>query len=339
MLAGTMALSLCACGGKAPEKSVAPEMPKTTAQEEIVKKSPAEMSKYIYEQDTAILDDDIRAQINLHNANWHNLCGETVALGIYSTMDEGASITDMAQKTGDELGLTAKDAVLVVITDTGDNYLGVGEESMLNEADITLTLTQGYDDLKAGILAKYLELNEYYMFNTKPAEPTTPTEKESEGPTKESTDQSIANDIIANFEQTMTDAGYIVIDVSDFNQEVYPDAKVVQAGNGHITFYILQGSADDTDNFWFFYYNKLLEFAPSGKFTQKYVPSDLTQPKSVYGTAVEVGEDGAETSIYYRADCIENMCIAASAAEDSYASSIDDLFESLGVPKNDNIVY
>lgn len=339
-------MALCGCGDKGPTDAGKtshpdPDASKPPVQSEIDKKSPAEMSAYLYEQGTGILDDDVRAQLNVYAANWHNLCGESVALGIFPAVDEGASISDMAQKVADDLGLTAKDTVLVVIADSGDNYLGVGQDSILNEADITLSLAPGYDNLKTAILAKYMELNEFYMDNTAPVETEPPAGngENNDGEQGESTsDEEIADAIMENFQTVMTDSGYIVIDVSDFNQEMYPDAKVIQAGNGFVTFYILQGSEEDTDNFWFFYYNKLLEFAPAGKFTQKYAPADLSQPKSVYGTTVEDTEDG-EVSNYYRADCIGDVCIAASAPDDTYADQIDSLFAELGVPKNDNIVY
>lgn len=129
--------------------------------------------------------------------------------------------------------------------------------------------------------------------------------------------------------------------MSDYNQENYPGATVWQASNGGITTFCISGSRDDAESFWLFYYDKLINGAADGKFTQKYVPSDLDQPRSVYGYMAEPDDSDstADPIIYYRADLIGDVCVTASATDESQVDTITQFFNTIGVPQNENVVY
>lgn len=138
----------------------------------------------------------------------------------------------------------------------------------------------------------------------------------------------IGEAVFAAFPQYMDANGFIQVDVSDMNQEMYPGAKVLQAGDGTCEFYIISGTTDDADNFWFFYYNDALHNAEAGDFLQKYVPEDMSQPRSVAATV---------NGVYFRSDIIGGVAIVGSA-QPELAGYIDQVFTELGVPENNNIV-
>ena len=87
----------------------------------------------------------------------------------------------------------------------------------------------------------------------------------------------------------------------------------------------------------------LINGAAKGTFTQKYVPSDLSQPRSVSGTLDEDSVEPSTTTetpqVYFRCDKVGNVAICGSSASADDASTIDDIFSQLGVPENNNIVY
>ena len=106
---------------------------------------------------------------------------------------------------------------------------------------------------------------------------------------------------------------------------------------------MVNGSDDAADYFWYFYYDKLINGAAKGKFTQKYVPSDLSQPRSVAGTldsdSIEESSTTEDPQVYFRCDKIGGLAICGSSTSADDASLIDDIFSQLGVPENNNIVY
>ena len=148
------------------------------------------------------------------------------------------------------------------------------------------------------------------------------------GPFTEIQLNSIAEKVFNNFQQTMENKGYVCLDVSEMNQGTYPGATVLQGGDENLTYYILSGTANDADTFWFFYYNMALQSAEDGTFIQKYVPEDMNQPRSVMAVV-----DGK----YFRCDIIGAVTVVGQSVP-SYATSIDETFADMGVPENLNKV-
>lgn len=148
------------------------------------------------------------------------------------------------------------------------------------------------------------------------------------GPFTEIQLNSIAEKVFDNFQPTMEGKGYVCLDVSEMNQGTYPGATVLQGGDENLTYYILSGTANDADMFWFFYYNMALQSAEDGTFIQKYVPEDMNQPRSVMAVV-----DGR----YFRCDIIGAITVVGQGAP-SYAMSIDEAFADMGVPENPNQV-
>ena len=155
-------------------------------------------------------------------------------------------------------------------------------------------------------------------------------------------DQDVKN-IYDNFQDVSAKNGLVAIDVSEFNQDAYPGASIWQASDGNVSLLMVNGSDDAADYFWYFYYDKLINGAAKGKFTQKYVPTDLSQPRSVAGTldtdSIEESSTTENPQVYFRCDKIGGLAICGSSTSADDASLIDDIFSQLGVPENNNIVY
>lgn len=47
----------------------------------------------------------------------------------------------------------------------------------------------------------------------------------------------------------------------------------------------------------------------------------------------------ADPIIYYRADLIGDVCVTASATDESQVDTITQFFNTIGVPQNENVVY
>ena len=47
----------------------------------------------------------------------------------------------------------------------------------------------------------------------------------------------------------------------------------------------------------------------------------------------------ADPIIYYRADLIGDVCVTASATDESQVDTITQFFNAIGVPQNENVVY
>lgn len=342
ILGSVMLLSLTACGhGNNQQGSMASdEQPNrtvedTTSNSATGSTTPDEADIYL-DDNANIIGSDLRAKIDLYNANWKNITGEVVALTIVDT--PSTSIDTEATRVRENLGLSDKDSVLCVTT-SGDSFLSIGSESKLNEAGITLNLDNSLS-LTDAIASKYEEMNTFYMNNESSTNEATGASGSSSASTDWTTD---AKNIYNNFEDVAAKNGLIAIDVSDRNQEVYPGASVWQASNGTISFLMVSGEDDASDYFWYYYYDMLINGAAKGTFTQKYVPSDLSQPRSVSGTLDEDSVEPSTTTetpqVYFRCDKVGNVAICGSSTSADDASTIDDIFSQLGVPENNNIVY
>lgn len=340
ILSGAMLLSLTACGHSDKKGNSDTDTQQGSAVEDTTANSgngtgsvsPEDADIYL-DDNVNIISSDLRAKVDLYNANWSNLAGEVVALTVVETPT--TSIDAEAERVRQNLGLHNQDSVLCVAT-SGDSFLSIGETSRLNEANITLNLDNGLP-LADAIAAKYEEMNDFYMSSGSETASDSNTSTDST-----EWDQDVKN-IYDNFQDVSVKNGLIAIDVSEYNQEVYPGASIWQASDGNVSLLMVNGSDDAADYFWYFYYDKLINGAAKGKFTQKYVPTDLSQPRSVAGTLDEDSIEESSTTenpqVYFRCDKIGGLAICGSSTSADDASLIDDIFSQLGVPENNNIVY
>lgn len=340
ILSGAMLLSLTACGHSDKKGNSDTDTQQGSAVEDTTANSgngtgsvsPEDADIYL-DDNANIISSDLRAKVDLYNANWSNLAGEVVALTVVETPT--TSIDAEAERVRQNLGLHNQDSVLCVAT-SGDSFLSFGETSRLNEANITLNLDNGLP-LADAIAAKYEEMNDFYMSSGSETASDSNTSTDST-----EWDQDVKN-IYDNFQDVSVKNGLIAIDVSEYNQEVYPGASIWQASDGNVSLLMVNGSDDAADYFWYFYYDKLINGAAKGKFTQKYVPTDLSQPRSVAGTLDEDSIEESSTTenpqVYFRCDKIGGLAICGSSTSADDASLIDDIFSQLGVPENNNIVY
>lgn len=340
ILSGAMLLSLTACGHSDKKGNSDTDTQQGSAVEDTTTNSgngtgsvsPEDADIYL-DDNANIIGSDLRAKVDLYNANWSNLAGEVVALTVVETPT--TSIDAEAERVRQNLGLRSQDSVLCVAT-SGDSFLSIGETSRLNEANITLNLDNGLP-LADAIAAKYEDMNDFYMSSGSETASDSNTSTDST-----EWDQDVKN-IYDNFQDVSVKNGLIAIDVSEYNQEVYPGASIWQASDGNVSLLMVNGSDDAADYFWYFYYDKLINGSAKGKFTQKYVPTDLSQPRSVAGTLDEDSIEESTTTenpqVYFRCDKIGGLAICGSSTSADDASLIDDIFSQLGVPENNNIVY
>lgn len=340
ILSGAMLLSLTACGHSDKKGNSDTDTQQGSAVEDTTTNSgngtgsvsPEDADIYL-DDNANIISSDLRAKVDLYNANWSNLAGEVVALTVVETPT--TSIDAEAERVRQNLGLHSQDSVLCVAT-SGDSFLSIGETSRLNEANITLNLDNGLP-LADAIAAKYEEMNDFYMsIGSETASDSNTSTDSTEW------DQDVKN-IYDNFQDVSAKNGLVAIDVSEFNQDTYPGASIWQASDGNVSLLMVNGSDDAADYFWYFYYDKLINGAAKGKFTQKYVPTDLSQPRSVAGTldtdSIEESSTTENPQVYFRCDKIGGLAICGSSTSADDASLIDDIFSQLGVPENNNIVY
>ena len=140
----------------------------------------------------------------------------------------------------------------------------------------------------------------------------------------------LGDEIAEHFTETMQNAGYITADVTDWNREIYPDSTVLQAGDGHVTVFLLNGSVNDAETFWFNSYYHGLRDAASDEFIQKFEPDDFQRPRSV--EAVVDGE-------FFRCDIIGHVAILGNGQNSEQTqSAIAYAFDQIGVPENNNVV-
>ena len=290
--------------------------------------TPNDMSNYISDTD-GFLSDNTKEQIDLYNANWKNAYNQVVAVAVSDTEMAAGDLTALK----DQLGLTDRDSVIVVQSDTeGTVFFGENSPLLTSKIDTKISSTDD-TNLQSAILAKLAKMQNYL---------NTFVETPDSGERKTLAEwEQLGTQIFENYQNTVSAYGLLAADVSGYNQEIYPGASVWQASSGGITTFCISGSRDDAESFWQFYYDKLINGAANGKFTQKYVPSDLNQPRSVYGY-MEKGEESSSKEdpiIYYRADIVGNVCVTASATDESQIETITQFFNAIGVPENDNIVY
>lgn len=340
ILSGAMLLSLTACGHSDKKGNSDTDTQQGSAVEDTTTNpgngtdsvSPEDADIYL-DDNANIISSDLRAKVDLYNANWSNLAGEVVALTVVETPT--TSIDAEAERVRQNLGLHSQDSVLCVAT-SGDSFLSIGETSRLNEANITLNLDNGLP-LADAIAAKYEEMNDFYMSSGSETASDSNTSTDST-----EWDQDVKN-IYDNFQDVSAKNGLVAIDVSGFNQDAYPGASIWQASDGNVSLLMVNGSDDAADYFWYFYYDKLINGAAKGKFTQKYVPTDLSQPRSVAGTldtdSIEESSTTENPQVYFRCDKIGGLAICGSSTSADDASLIDDIFSQLGVPENNNIIY
>lgn len=340
ILSGAMLLSLTACGHSDKKGNSDTDTQQGSAVEDTTTNpgngtdsvSPEDADIYL-DDNANIIGSDLRAKVDLYNANWSNLAGEVVALTVVETPT--SSIDAEAERVRQNLGLHSQDSVLCVAT-SGDSFLSIGETSRLNEANITLNLDNGLP-LADAIAAKYEEMNNFYMSSGSETASDSNTSTDST-----EWDQDVKN-IYDNFQDVSAKNGLVAIDVSEFNQDAYPGASIWQASDGNVSLLMVNGSDDAADYFWYVYYDKLINGAAKGKFTQKYVPTDLSQPRSVAGTldtdSIEESSTTENPQVYFRCDKIGGLAICGSSTSADDASLIDDIFSQLGVPENNNIVY
>ena len=266
ILSGAMLLSLTACGHSDKKGNSDTDTQQGSAVEDTTANSgngtgsvsPEDADIYL-DDNANIISSDLRAKVDLYNANWSNLAGEVVALTVVETPT--TSIDAEAERVRQNLGLHNQDSVLCVAT-SGDSFLSIGETSRLNEANITLNLDNGLP-LADAIAAKYEEMNDFYMSSGSETASDSNTSTDST-----EWDQDVKN-IYDNFQDVSVKNGLIAIDVSEYNQEVYPGASIWQASDGNVSLLMVNGSDDAADYFWYFYYDKLINGAAKGKFTQK----------------------------------------------------------------------
>ena len=345
ILGSAMLLSLTACGHSDKKDNSDTDTQQGSAMEDTTANygngtgsvSPEDADIYL-DDNANIISSDLRAKVDLYNANWSNLAGEVVALTVVETPT--SSIDAEAERARQNLGLRSQDSVLCVAT-SGDSFLSIGATARLNEANITLNLDNGLP-LADAIEAKYEEMNNFYMSSGKNADESGTVSDDNTDTTSTEWDQDVKN-IYDNFQDVSVKNGLIAIDVSEYNQDVYPGASIWQASDGNVSLLMVNGSDDAADYFWYFYYDKLINGAAKGKFTQKYVPTDLSQPRSVTGTLDEDSIEESTTTenpqVYFRCDKIGGLAICGSSTSADDASLIDDIFSQLGVPENNNIVY
>lgn len=287
-----------------------------------------DMNSYVSDADS-LLTEDTKQRLDLYNANWKNVYDQVVAVIVNDTDMTEDTVTALKS----QLGLTDRDSI-VILKSSGEGNLYFGDESPLLTSKISTKLSVSADsDLQNTVITKFAEIQEYLTAfvetTTSSDDRKTLAEWEQEGA-----------QIFENYQNAVSDYGLLAVDVSEYNQEIYPGATVWQASNGGITTFCISGSRDDAESFWQFYYDKLINGAANGKFTQKYIPSDLDQPRSVYGymTVSDASSTTEDPIIYYRADIIGDICITASATEESQVETITQFFNAIGVPENNNIV-
>lgn len=289
--------------------------------------TPEDMASYIQDSNSLIAE-DTQKQIQLYNANWKNAYNQVVAIAI-TTEDPSESL---AKGLRTQMDLADRDSIILIKPD-GIGVLDIGSESPLCNSKIATDMKTSSDDIQSIILSKFAEINEYLSIYVNPVN--------SEGRKSFAEWEETGAQIFENYQNTVSAFNLLAADVSDYNQENYPGATVWQASNGGITTFCISGSRDDAESFWLFYYDKLINGAADGKFTQKYVPSDLDQPRSVYGYMAEPDDSDstADPIIYYRADLIGDVCVTASATDESQVDTITQFFNTIGVPQNENVVY
>lgn len=206
ILGSVMLLSLTACGhGNNQQGSMASdEQPNSTVEDTTNDSTtgnttPDEADVYL-EDNANIIGSDLRAKIDLYNANWKNITGEVVALTIVDT--PSTSIDSEAARVRENLGLSDKDSVLCVAT-SGDSFLSIGSESKLNKAGITLNLDNSLP-LADAIASKYEEMNTFYMNSETSSNEATGASGSSSASTDWTTD---AKNIYNNFEDVAAKTG------------------------------------------------------------------------------------------------------------------------------------
>lgn len=365
LASATLAVTIClsACGKtNNPTSSLNPGNSTTVESSTPAPEGSTDLEDMVTPEDVAALvQDDSKkvtdrtlSYINNCNANWFNMYGERVGLVVVPSIDTGVSIDMVGEDYIEKMELTSKDSLLVINADTSDSLLMVGENSLLMGSNVLPNLEQGLE-LDDAIFNKYNEINEAYMSQqssattdgagTDDSGSTQSSEGEPlSGPSEE--DISSGEEIYKTVETVLSEDGLPgLIDITDIagNSEAFPNSTIKETGDGNIKYQVLKGSTEDCDNYWFWYYNKItgedtvLDEDGKTTFVQRFDPTNLYKHKSIAGSVYTSSDDGSSEQTYYRADCIGNVVVAASA-DPAYAGIIDSIFEEFGFPDT-NTVY
>ena len=119
-----------------------------------------------------ILSTSVEDTLCLYNANWDERYQSLVAVAAV-TATEGQAIDDYAYSLANEIGLSARDALLVVDTGTSNAYLALGNDFLpsLTSSDVTGLLDQNLraplqaGNCGEGVLALFSALDQVYIAN------------------------------------------------------------------------------------------------------------------------------------------------------------------------------
>jgi hypothetical protein len=136
---------------------------------------------------------------------------------------------------------------------------------------------------------------------------------------------SLPENYIDTFTDTLSEYGFICIDVSELNSDTYPTSTVYQAYAEGITIYCVSGTTEESQMAWdSFYFNKV-NSEDTASYYLDFNPEDLSEPRIF--TA-----DSTTNDAYYRCDVNGGVCIFATAEPESLSTYVNTLFEKLGFP-------
>ena len=273
---------------------------------------PAGEEKYIRD-DAELLTKETISQLMMYNANWYGQQGFRVHARIVESIPkECDDIVSLANKIREESELNSVDGLVVVDAETGSYITNAGADCIINETPASLLLKGGTEGLNENILDFYGYLNAYLttgtIFGVAPDDYI-----------------GIGDAVPDRFTVYLSAMGYAVFDVTSMNTEIYPDSTVIQASNGHITLYCMNGNYDDSLALWFHYYEKCLNNSEAGTFWQAWDVEDTNKPYSVEGVV-----DGCFT----RAELIGTTCVVAQTEDRNLSGTIGTIMAGIGIPEN-----
>lgn len=357
-------LILSGCNGKDKEpNSNQPSQGYTDSDTEITSEDVDAYEVVMIEDTNDLLSDKTKRVVSIYNASWDKKYQERVYI---TTAEEDADQKAWAEaKRENDDVIRDTDTVIVLDVYGGDAYVDVGAKSILKDSALTEPLSSSIGTVDEMVMLFFQNADVFYTNYAKQngdenaeltdvssfmqkeeeakseEEPTDPEETEDpeaaakaeeERQNKLATYQEMADATAASFESVAGSFGLLAIDVSQFNQDVYPNSKIVQAGDGHVDIYMAYGDRDEAETFWAYSYNDALANADTGTFEQRYNPGDLDMPRSVEGVV-----DGNHIK------CIlyGNIAILAETKETDpqYWSLIELVLDALDVPEIPTVVY
>ena len=128
----------------------------------------AEYSRWIWDE-AGVLSNATEEQLCLFNANWVARYDSLIAVAAVKSVS--GYLDDYAYELGDEIGLSAADAILVMDIGGQDAYLAVGPDYPMSDGEISTYMNQYlYDpfmdgDYDKGVLKLFDGINGYYLNN------------------------------------------------------------------------------------------------------------------------------------------------------------------------------